>query len=52
MARAVDAARQAFDAGPWPRLTHAERAEYLRALGQGWQPVRRKSGRSGHASPG
>ena len=23
MARAVDAARQAFDHGPWPRLTHA-----------------------------
>ncbi len=33
MARAVAAARQAFDDGPWPRLTHAERAEYLRALG-------------------
>src|SRR5258707_15708550 len=26
---AVAAARQAFDRGPWPRLTHAERAEYL-----------------------
>jgi aldehyde dehydrogenase (NAD+) len=35
MARAVEAARQAFDVGPWPRLTHAQRAEYLRALGQG-----------------
>jgi aldehyde dehydrogenase (NAD+) len=31
--RAVAAARQAFDAGPWPRLTHAERAGYLRAIG-------------------
>ena len=33
MTRAVAAARQAFDEGPWPRLTHAERAEYIRALG-------------------
>ena len=32
MARAVGAARQAFDEGPWPRLRHAERAEYLRAI--------------------
>jgi acyl-CoA reductase-like NAD-dependent aldehyde dehydrogenase len=32
MARAVAAARQAFDEGPWPRMTHAERAEYLRAF--------------------
>ena len=30
--RAVDAARIAFDTGPWPRLTHLERADYLRAL--------------------
>ena len=35
MSRAVAAARQAFDEGPWPRLTHAERAEYLRALAAG-----------------
>ena len=35
MARAVAAARQAFDAGPWPSLTHAERAEYLRAIAEG-----------------
>jgi aldehyde dehydrogenase (NAD+) len=33
ISRAVDAARQAFDTGPWPRLTHAERAGYLRAIG-------------------
>ena len=26
MARAVGAARQAFDQGPWPRLTHGQRA--------------------------
>ena len=31
--RAVTAAKEAFDHGPWPRLTHAERAAYLRALG-------------------
>jgi acyl-CoA reductase-like NAD-dependent aldehyde dehydrogenase len=31
--RAVAAARTAFDRGPWPRLTHAERAVHLRALG-------------------
>ena len=35
MARAVEAARLAFDEGPWPRLTHAQRAEYLRAIGAG-----------------
>jgi aldehyde dehydrogenase (NAD+) len=35
MARAVDAARQAFDHGTWPRMSHAERAEYLRAMGEG-----------------
>jgi betaine-aldehyde dehydrogenase len=27
--RAVNAARHAFDHGPWPRLSHRERAEYL-----------------------
>jgi acyl-CoA reductase-like NAD-dependent aldehyde dehydrogenase len=37
MARAVDAARQAFDDGPWPRMTHAERAGWLRRLGEGMQ---------------
>jgi aldehyde dehydrogenase (NAD+) len=30
--RAVAAARKAFDHGPWPRLTHSERATYLRAI--------------------
>ncbi len=29
MDRAIAAARQAFDRGPWPRLTHAERADYM-----------------------
>ena len=32
IARAVGAAREAFDNGPWPRLTHERRAGYLRAL--------------------
>ncbi len=35
MSQAVAAARQAFDTGPWPRMTHAQRAEYLRRLGAG-----------------
>ena len=32
MDAAVLAAREAFDHGPWPRLTPAERADYLRKL--------------------
>ncbi len=32
MMRAVAAAREAFDQGPWPRLSHEQRAEYLRAI--------------------
>jgi aldehyde dehydrogenase (NAD+) len=32
MDAAIAAARHAFDRGPWPRMTHAERAEYLRAI--------------------
>jgi betaine-aldehyde dehydrogenase len=32
--RAVSAAREAFDRGPWPRLSHAERASYLRQMGE------------------
>jgi aldehyde dehydrogenase (NAD+) len=32
--RAVAAARHAFDEGPWPRLSHAARAQYLRAMGE------------------
>ena len=31
IAAAVTAAREAFDHGPWPRMSHAERAGYLRA---------------------
>ena len=30
--RAVEAARTAFDHGPWPRMTHAERAAFLREI--------------------
>lgn len=30
--RAVDAARRAFDHGPWPRMSHAERATYLNRI--------------------
>src|ERR1700730_15007708 len=35
ISRAVAAARQAFDEGPWPRMSHAQRAEYLRAIAAG-----------------
>ncbi|ORA26274.1 aldehyde dehydrogenase [Mycobacterium aquaticum] len=35
VARAVTAARTAFDEGPWPRMTHARRAEYVRRLADG-----------------
>jgi aldehyde dehydrogenase (NAD+) len=34
ISRAVAAAKEAFDTGPWPRLSHAERATYLRAIGE------------------
>jgi acyl-CoA reductase-like NAD-dependent aldehyde dehydrogenase len=29
---AVTAAQEAFETGPWPRISHAERAKYLRAM--------------------
>jgi acyl-CoA reductase-like NAD-dependent aldehyde dehydrogenase len=32
VARAVESARRAFDMGLWPRMSHAERADYLRAM--------------------
>ncbi len=35
--RAVSAARRAFDEGPWPRMSHAERATYLRAIAAAFQ---------------
>jgi acyl-CoA reductase-like NAD-dependent aldehyde dehydrogenase len=31
---AVAAARDAFDRGPWPRMSHQERAKYIRAIGE------------------
>lgn len=34
ISRAVDAARQAFDRGPWPRMSPAERASFLRRMGE------------------
>src|SRR5437660_2507122 len=37
ISRAVGAARRAFDDGPWPRMTHAERADVLRAFAAGIQ---------------
>ena len=43
--RAVDAARRAFDAGPWPRMSHAQRAEYLRAIADACAQARRRSRR-------
>ena len=51
MDRAITAAKEAFDHGPWPRLTHAERAAYLRALGD--EVVKRPaiSPRCGRARP-
>lgn len=30
--RAVAAARKAFDQGPWPRMSHDERAQFMRAM--------------------
>lgn len=35
VAEAVNAARVAFDSGPWPRLSGAERAAVLRKMGDG-----------------
>lgn len=32
MDRAVAAAKKAFDEGPWPRMTHAERADFMYAF--------------------
>jgi aldehyde dehydrogenase (NAD+) len=34
--RAVDAARKAFDRGPWPRMTHKERAVWLNKIADAW----------------
>jgi len=34
--RAVTAARTAFDDGPWPRMTHKERAVWLNKIADAW----------------
>ena len=34
--RAVTAARKAFDDGPWPRMTHKERAAWLMKIAEAW----------------
>ncbi len=34
--RAVAAARKAFDQGPWPRLSHKERAGWLKKIADAW----------------
>jgi aldehyde dehydrogenase (NAD+) len=34
--RAVAAAREAFDHGPWPRMAHRERAAWLDKIAQAW----------------
>jgi aldehyde dehydrogenase (NAD+) len=34
--RAVAAARKAFDRGPWPRMTHQERAVWLNKIADAW----------------
>jgi aldehyde dehydrogenase (NAD+) len=33
--RAVEAARRAFDEGPWPRMAPSQRAEFIRAMARG-----------------
>jgi acyl-CoA reductase-like NAD-dependent aldehyde dehydrogenase len=48
ISRAVEAARDAFDNGPWPLLTHEQRAEYLRAIGA---ELARRSGDIGQIWP-
>jgi aldehyde dehydrogenase (NAD+) len=35
--RAVGAARYAFDRGPWPRMSHAQRATWMRKIAAGWE---------------
>jgi aldehyde dehydrogenase (NAD+) len=35
--RAVAAARKAFDYGPWPRMTHQERAVFLNKIADAWE---------------
>jgi aldehyde dehydrogenase (NAD+) len=46
MDRAVAAARAAFDTGPWPRMSHAERADWMRRFGEG---LKARNTELGHA---
>ncbi len=48
VANAVEAARRAFDQGPWARMSHLERAGYLRALADG---LRERAGDLGQLWP-
>src|SRR5256885_2267477 len=48
MRRAIAAARKAFDTGPWPRLSHAERGHYLRGFAAG---LRKRSADIGQLWP-
>jgi len=35
--RAVAAAREAFDRGPWPRMSHRERAQWMNRIADEWK---------------
>jgi aldehyde dehydrogenase (NAD+) len=48
IAQAVTAARTAFDTGPWPRMSHAERAGYLSAMAA---ELRKRAGQIGDIWP-
>ena len=48
ISRAVAAARQAFDEGPWPRMSHGERAAHLRGIAAG---MRERADDLGQISP-
>jgi acyl-CoA reductase-like NAD-dependent aldehyde dehydrogenase len=50
--RAVAAARQAFDHGPWPRMTPQARAPYLKRIAEGWMARREALGDSWTAEAG
>jgi len=45
MDRAVAAARKAFDHGPWPRMSHAERADLMRKFAA---EIRKRASELGH----
>jgi len=46
MQAAIAAARRAFDTGPWPRMSPAERGEYLRRIADAWE---RRADALGHS---